>query len=87
VFDDANLAEQEASLAPGDALVLYIDGVVEARASDGSLFGEERLTALLRSCVGLDAQAIADRVESAVLDFQEYSPRDDGAILVLRVPA
>src|SRR5215210_361445 len=34
VFDDATFAEQEASLAPGDALVLYTDGVVEARSSD-----------------------------------------------------
>jgi serine phosphatase RsbU (regulator of sigma subunit) len=84
VFDDMNLTEQEASLAPGDALVLYTDGVVEARSPDGLFFGEERLVTLLRSSVALDAATIAGRVENAVLDFQEQAARDDIAVLVLR---
>jgi serine phosphatase RsbU (regulator of sigma subunit) len=85
VFDDANLTEQEASLAPGDALVLYTDGVLEARSPDGIFYGEERFMSLLRSCKGLDASTIADRIEGAALDFQEQAPRDDVAVLVLRV--
>ena len=85
VFDDVNLTEQEASLAPGDALILYTDGVVEARSPDGLFFGEERLMALLRSSVALDASTIASRIEDAVLNFQEQAPRDDVAVLVLRV--
>jgi serine phosphatase RsbU (regulator of sigma subunit) len=36
-------------------LVLYTDGVVEARSPDGSFFGEERLASLLRSSISLDA--------------------------------
>jgi serine phosphatase RsbU (regulator of sigma subunit) len=86
VFDDVNLTEQEARLAPGDALILYTDGVVEARSPDGLFFGEERLMALLRSSVALDASTIASRIEEAVLNFQEQAPRDDVAVLVLRVP-
>ncbi len=86
VFEDPNLTEQVTRLSPGDSLVLYTDGGVEARSPDGSFFGEERLASLLRSSIGLDAQTLADRVESAVLDFQEYGPRDDVAVLVLRVP-
>ena len=73
-------------LSPGDSLVLYTDGVVEARSSDGSFFGEERLASLLRSSISLDAETLADLVESAILDFQENDPRDDIAVLVLRVP-
>ena len=87
VFDDINLTEQEASLSPGDALVLYTDGVVEAQSPDGLFFGEERLVTLLRSSVALDAATIADRVENAVLDFQGQAPRDDIAVLVLRASA
>lgn len=86
VFEDPMLTEQETRLAPGDTLVLYTDGVIEARAPDGAFFGEERLLCLLRSCAGLDAPAIAGRIESAVLDFQENGSRDDVAVLVLRVP-
>src|ERR687886_67126 len=86
VFDDANLTDQEARLAPGDALVLYTDGVVEARSPDGLFFGEERLMTLLRSSVALDASRIANRIEETVLNFQEHAPRDDIAVPVLRVP-
>ena len=85
VFDDANLTEWEAYLVLGDALVLYTDGVVEARSPDGLFFGEERLMALLRSSVALDASTIASRIEGAALNFQEQVLRDDIAVLVLRV--
>src|SRR5215216_5124205 len=85
VFDDANLTEQEAYLAPGEALVLYTDGVVEARSPEGIFFGEERLMTILRSSVALDASTMASRIEGAGLNFQEQNPRDDIAILVLRV--
>jgi len=85
VFDEANLTDQETHLAPGDALLLYTDGVTEARAPDGTFFGEARLASLLRSSVGLDAPALASRIGSAVMDFQENDPHDDLAVLVLRV--
>jgi PAS domain S-box-containing protein len=85
VFDDLKLTEQEASLAPGDALILYTDGVLEARSPGGLFFGEERLKAILHSSVALNASTIASRIEDAVLNFQEQDPRDDVAVLVLRV--
>jgi sigma-B regulation protein RsbU (phosphoserine phosphatase) len=72
-------------LAAGDTLVLYADGVVEARSSDDLFFGEERLMALLRSSVALDASTIASRIGGAALNFQEQVPRDDIAVLVLRI--
>jgi sigma-B regulation protein RsbU (phosphoserine phosphatase) len=85
VFDDVNLTEQEVSLAPGDALILYTDGVIEARSPDGLFFGEERLKTILHSSVALDASTIASRIEEAVLNFQEQTLRDDVAVMVLRV--
>jgi serine phosphatase RsbU (regulator of sigma subunit) len=85
VFDNANLTEQDTRLAPGDALVLYTDGVLEARSLNGTFYGEERFMSLLRSCVGLDAATIAGRIEDAVLNFQEQFASDDIAVLVLRV--
>lgn len=84
VFEDPMLAEQEARLATGDALVLFTDGVTEARSPDGAFFGEERLANLLTASAGLDAPAIAARIERAVLDFQRGGLHDDIAVLVLR---
>ena len=87
VFDDAEFDDQTAKLAPGDAIVLYTDGVTEARSPDGSFFGEEKLHALLRACAGLTAPAIAEKIKREISEFQDGHPHDDLAILVLRVPA
>jgi PAS domain S-box-containing protein len=81
---DPEVVDEELDLQPGDSLVLYTDGVSEAR-SEGDLFGEDRLLDLVRSCNGLDAAAIAERIESQVLDFREAGTSDDLAVLVLRV--
>jgi serine phosphatase RsbU (regulator of sigma subunit) len=83
-FSDPELEDAHAVLYPGDALVLYTDGVVEARDDDGSQFGFERLQALLSTCAGRSADGIARRLELAVLDHQGDKMPDDVAILVLR---
>lgn len=80
----ADFSETEVVLNPGDAIVLYTDGVIEARSGD-DIFGEERLLDLLANCTGDDARAIANTVRQAVGDFLPGLPRDDMAILVMRV--
>ncbi len=69
-------------LAPGELLLLFSDGVTEARRGDEQ-FGDDRLEAVLRSTVGASAERAVAMIESAVLDFAgELS--DDVAILALR---
>src|SRR5215212_8929395 len=63
IFPDPGLEIQKISLGAGDVVVFYTDGIVEARGPDGSFFGEERLRTLLRSCAGLSAPAIAQRLK------------------------
>jgi PAS domain S-box-containing protein len=84
-FAHPRLTDQVADLGPGDAVVLYTDGVTEARAA-GDLFGEDRLMTLVESCAGLGAPSVAKRIERAVVAFQGGRPHDDIAILVLRIP-
>ncbi len=84
VFPDAELQDTPLRLMPGEVLVLYTDGVTEARSPDGEFFGEERLLDLIRACAGCDAGDFASRIKGVVLEFQEGFPRDDLAILVLR---
>ncbi|QSB05570.1 SpoIIE family protein phosphatase [Natronoglycomyces albus] len=70
-------------MGPGDALVLFTDGVTERR--EGSqMFGLDRITQVLRPAAGESAEAIAARLRSAVEEFSMEAPRDDMAILVLR---
>ena len=83
VLPDPSFEDRAVSLAPGDALVFYTDGVIESRGADGSL-DEARLAELLTSCAGLGADAIAAAVEAAALSSHDQR-RDDIAVLVLRV--
>jgi sigma-B regulation protein RsbU (phosphoserine phosphatase) len=83
VVPDPSFEDRSVDLSPGDALVFYTDGVIEARG-DGGL-EEERLTALLAGCAGKGADAIAACVEEEAIRSQGGRPRDDIAVLVLRV--
>ena len=80
---DLALEPHRVTLAAGDALVIFTDGVLEARADEGA-FGEERLRRLLQGLPGVTAQRLAERVERDVVAFQAGEPRDDLAVLVVR---
>ncbi len=79
---DPRLVDVPFELGDGDALVLYTDGVTEAR-TDGDAYGEVALGDLLRTAAGADADAIARRVEQAARVAGQR--RDDVAVLVSRV--
>lgn len=85
LLPEPDLTDTDIQLGPGDALVLYTDGVLEARSADG-VWGEDLLESVLAETAGQGATALADAVASAVLAFSDGAPRDDVAILVLRVP-
>jgi phosphoserine phosphatase RsbU/P len=85
MLDPVRVHDAEVVLVPGEALVLYTDGVIEARRGD-ELFGEERLHRVLADHRRDPAQDLADVVASAAVDFQGQDTRDDIAVLVLRAP-
>jgi sigma-B regulation protein RsbU (phosphoserine phosphatase) len=80
---DPDLADVQVDLGQGDVVILCTDGVTEATGEAG-FFGAERLRALVASCLGLDADGVADRVVDEVLSFQANRPRDDVAVVVVR---
>jgi serine phosphatase RsbU (regulator of sigma subunit) len=79
---DPDLHEVEFALGAGEALVLYTDGVTEARTT-GEAYGSAGLDQLLRAAAGQDADGIAARVDRAAARAGER--RDDVAVLVGRV--
>jgi serine phosphatase RsbU (regulator of sigma subunit) len=84
ILPDASIGEAGLLLEPGDALVCYTDGVIEAHARDGGQFGEERLAHVLADARGRSAAGIARRVERAVVDYRSPDDHDDLAVVVVR---
>jgi sigma-B regulation protein RsbU (phosphoserine phosphatase) len=84
LFEDFSVTEHDVVMRPGDVLALYTDGVVEARGPGNSLFGDERLAAVLAAS-GMASQGIADEVLRSVLAFAGETT-DDVALLVMKVP-
>jgi serine phosphatase RsbU (regulator of sigma subunit) len=75
--------ELRRSFEPGAAVVLFTDGVVEARRQ-GELFGEERLDQLLAERHELSAERLAETILQECRRFVGGELRDDCAIVVVR---
>jgi serine phosphatase RsbU (regulator of sigma subunit) len=84
VFEDPVLVDRAVDLGLGDTLVLYTDGVTDERR-DADEFGETRLHEALSELTGAGAQRIADGVVDAVVGFRTGQPKDDIAILAIKV--
>jgi hypothetical protein len=80
---EPQLFDVTVALGAGDVLLLYTDGVTEVRRRRREVFGLAELSELLSRCGGLPPDAVADRVEAAVLAASEGRLRDDMAILAL----
>jgi serine phosphatase RsbU (regulator of sigma subunit) len=73
-------------LEPDDMLLLYTDGVTEARTADGELFGLDRLSDLLEreAASGRTAEELLRRLARSVLDHQAGGLRDDATLLLVQ---
>lgn len=84
-FPEVSLEDTEMRLSGGATLLLYTDGVTEARI-DGNLYGEEELCLAFARHSAADAQTLAESVVAGALAFEGGRSRDDIAVVVLRVP-
>jgi PAS domain S-box-containing protein len=83
VYPNPVLTASRTELKRGDTLVLYTDGLTEAKVGKGR-FGNDRLEGLAKSYSDLDARALAKQLETAVPDAGNEL-RDDVAVLVVKV--
>jgi sigma-B regulation protein RsbU (phosphoserine phosphatase) len=72
------------TLAPGETIFLYTDGVTEARTPDGGLFGDAALREALRDRASLAPDDLCRAVADVIDEFQAGQRRDDITLLVLR---
>ena len=79
---EQSFAATTVAFAPGDAIVLYTDGLTEARR-DGQLFGEQRLLEVLSAAADRNPQRLIESLHDAVVSYAGEL-KDDMQILVLR---
>jgi serine phosphatase RsbU (regulator of sigma subunit) len=79
-------AGESLTLESGDLAILYTDGVLEAMAPDGTLFGESRVLEVVRGSQSAPASQIISRLHRAVLDFcRQEVLLDDMTAIVLKM--
>ena len=86
MLDEADVEERSIDLHSGDRLIMYSDGVVDARNAADERYGPDRLAAAVKTCPGAEADAICTAIMNSVLDFQgSVAQFDDITLLVAAI--
>ncbi|MCE1246553.1 MAG: GAF domain-containing protein [Firmicutes bacterium] len=85
VFPETTYDEKLYRVSKGDILLLYTDGITEARSREGEFFGTDRLLDLVRNNFHLDAQGLASKIHTAVQKFTRRKITDDFSLLVVKI--
>jgi serine phosphatase RsbU (regulator of sigma subunit) len=77
--------EREIALLPGDRIVLFTDGVSEARDTSGEMFGEARIEELVTDCRDLTATELQQTIAEAASAYGNGELEDDVTLVVVRI--
>jgi sigma-B regulation protein RsbU (phosphoserine phosphatase) len=83
VSEQLVLSDEQLQMKEKDQLVFYTDGVTEARAAHGELFGEERLFNILNHFRNKPSSSLIDSIDQKILDFRGGSPVSDDLTLMV----
>ena len=88
VLPDVTSSTVNLVLGPGESLVMFSDGITEARGGPlgGAEFGEERLRTALSGCAGMPAETIAEHVQMIAAQWVGAGRHDDMAVVVISMP-
>src|SRR5262249_2702935 len=88
VFDNSHacaaIEQAEHVLQPGETLLLYTDGVTEARSPDGLMLGDEGLIQACRGIASDDARGLCERLIAGLHAYEHGGQADDITVLALR---
>jgi len=86
LFPNVEYEEFTLSTQPGDLIVFFSDGIVDAENADGEMFGTDRLRAVLEAQQDSTAASTVSAILNAVSEFQSGVEHfDDETVVVLRV--
>ena len=74
--------EETKTLAQGDKVIFYTDGLTEYSNSSGELYGEQRLLNMMRNHAKSSIEKIVDALVDSVLEFGDKIPPNDDITLV-----
>jgi serine phosphatase RsbU (regulator of sigma subunit)/pSer/pThr/pTyr-binding forkhead associated (FHA) protein len=85
MLDIARYEVEEVQLSPGDTLVLFSDGVEEARRGPKEFFGRERIASSLAANASAPLEVMHSGLRGALTEYMSgHEPHDDATILMLR---
>jgi serine phosphatase RsbU (regulator of sigma subunit) len=82
ILDDLMLDEQTVSVPAGGMIMLYTDGVIDARHSNGESFGMQRLLEHIKQTSKSSAQEQCDQLWQTLFDFQSKDAQEDDVTIV-----
>jgi serine phosphatase RsbU (regulator of sigma subunit)/CHASE3 domain sensor protein len=83
-YDDPGFDEVTTLLEPGDALILYTDGFIEAKDTEGEMFGEDRLGQAILQLAPLGPEVLGEELIGTVESFAAGKLDDDLTLLVVQ---
>jgi len=86
IFDGVTYNEHFVDLIPGDLLLLYTDGLVEAENPGGDMYGRARLEQFVAANAQLDSRALCDAIYADMSRFARAThPADDTTIVIAKI--
>ncbi|MCU0489811.1 MAG: SpoIIE family protein phosphatase [Anaerolineales bacterium] len=83
VLKDAAWQQKLVRFVPGDFMLFYTDGILEAENATGDFYGEQRLAQAARQQSGAPAKAILEAILADVTRFSNNAPFNDDVVLMV----
>jgi serine phosphatase RsbU (regulator of sigma subunit) len=88
ILEDVQYEETRFQLQPGDKIIFYTDGIVEAMNMQEEMFGFDRLMAVVQNSTAMSADALLQEINDRVNEFVGgFAQHDDLTVIVINVAA